>query len=436
MINEIRIETYFEILDNSSLRPKDRTRLNNMRDTLSSFSYIEQQIEFIVKWRSYKENIEFDFRVFGISRNAIISRDLVDNHNKTRSTNIGVRNKNWSGRQEIEFDFPEDEDSNNSENEKENQKTNDQPNKKKFSLFNPFLLLIILLVFLIVNIGLYVYGYISSLGSSPFKLEEGRILKGGEVLGSPFNNIEGFSKEKDGYKMPVDYALAVSLGYDYTGQNYEGPDDLRGIGIYASEDFAWDGTDQFSRDNYAVAGRWEHWSYTIENNKWPNHALYGNKSPDGVRTSGINPVYTDCDSEYYSWLLNQKVLVVNPKNLKAVICMVGNGVTDTNWGGSPLSSGPLGLSYKAQKALGFKVDSEMDGGDFPFNCRDSGSIFGFQLEAFWVLDPDLYELGPIQLHLTPNLLPDPTPTPTPEPTPEPSVTPEPTPAPIENPISY
>lgn len=425
MINEILIETYFESIE-IPLNSKDRLKVQKIRDSINYFKEKEKQVEFIINWRSRRENIEFDYRVFGISRTAIISRTLVDSNNEVKSSIKGQRNKNWNNLRSAEIeDFIKE-----NKEKKDKDRSESEPEEKKRSVFNPLILWISLGVavfVLFLNIGFYLYGFISSSGETPFVLSEGRILKGGEILNTPYLEIEGFSKVKDGYKLPMDYALARSMGYEYTGQNYEGPDDLRGIGIYSSEDFAWGGSDTFSRENYAVAGRWEHWTYTVEKNKWPSHSNYGNKSVDGVKTTGINPVYKNFDENQYSWLLDQKVLVVNPDNGKAVICMVGNGQNDTNWGGSPLSSGPLGLSYLAQVALGFKVDSSMDGGDYPYNCRDSGSIYGFQLEAFWVLEPDLYELGPINIDLTPNLLPDPTPTPTPTPMPTPTPTPEPTP---------
>lgn len=166
-------------------------------------------------------------------------------------------------------------------------------------------------------------------------------------------SVKGLSKKKDGYGIPGAY----QKDKNYTGQNWSKGDAERGKGTMTSEDFANMGGcsgDEFSKQNYAIAARWEYCSYQISPNKYPGWSVHG--CTDGLVDSSIG---SNCDSEQYQWTLKQKVMVYCPKTKKAVVCIVGDGKTNCNWGGNPLAT-MAGLSYKAQEALGLKVSQCLD----------------------------------------------------------------------------
>jgi hypothetical protein len=365
-----KIEDYFKELKGSS---NENNKGIILRSKINSYEYISQQIEFITNWRSNQDNVYFDNRVFGIPLDAILDLSY-RNPNILNSINRYYDN-NYNGDSNIDqFDK--------SNRNKDKNKFNDKRNWFEKHNFNKtgkaikfiakhlkaFLIIlgIVILIIVLLNVFIYVSGILGSAGHTPFSICVGSMST---------STVSGGSKVKDGYKLPIDYILG---GKDkYTGQNFTGDDNLRGIGYFASEDFAWDGTDKFSYENYAIAARWEYCSYSIKDNEWENHANEGNGSTDGIDTS---QPYTNLNAAEYSWTCKQKVLVVNPQNHKGVVCMVGNGIDNPNYGGSPLSF-IAGLSYKAQGALGFKVGT-INGGDYQTNCADSK----IKLEMFWVDD--------------------------------------------------
>ena len=377
---DFKISDYFSLNDESlnTLTPKERSYVKELRDDINSFRTVQEQIDFIEARRTNPECRDFDSRVFNIDEEATfnpsflkgINQDLLNKHynmlsqaspDKYTKRDVGYSqtdSKIVNGFKRLGFN-----------------KTGNVASKV---LTNPVFFLkaalTAIIIILVVNFAIFAAGIVSSSGKTPFVFcNDGKVVGGSGV--GPSNG----TKEKDGYKLPMAH-------YDgYNGKNYNGDDSKRGNGVYASEDFAWDGTSKFSEENYAVAGRWEYVSYRIIKNKYPAHAKYGTKTPDGCMPN------KDVDSSYYKWICKQKVLVVNPENKKGVVCMVGNGKNNPNWGGSPLSAGPLGLSYKAQAALGFKAGSgDLDGGDYPTNCRDSN----VELQAYWV-DEDT-PLGPTE----------------------------------------
>ena len=370
MVLEFTIKDYFE-KDRDGLSYQDVNKISDLRNKLNSFKTIGEQIKYIKHRRSNNVNKTFDQRVFGISKDAKIDPKL------DRELNYDNKNEHWNG-QEVE-DNKEDLDKNRpNQNFLERHNFQKVADKIKFITKNSTIILwisfILIIAFLILNITLFVLGVVNSAGSSPFQ-----ICSGGSAVGS--TSGDG-SKVKNGYKIPVDY---VKAGSNYTGQNYTGSDDDRGIGVFASEDFAFPGTNNFSEDNYAVSSRWEYCSYSIKKGMWPGHASGGNKTSDGVNTS---MPFTNLSNPQYSWIIKQKVLITNPKNGKGVVCIIGNGVDDANWGGSPLDT-VGGLSYKAQGALGFSAGT-IKGGDYNTNCRDSG----ISLDMSWA--PDDAVVGPCQ----------------------------------------
>lgn len=126
MINEILIETYFEPID-IPLNSKDRLKVQKIRDSINYFKEKEKQVEFIINWRSRRENIEFDYRVFGISRTAIISRTLVDSNNEVKSSIKGQRNKYWNNLRSAEIeDFIKE-----NKEKKDKDRSESEPGKKE-----------------------------------------------------------------------------------------------------------------------------------------------------------------------------------------------------------------------------------------------------------------------------------------------------------------
>lgn len=158
-------------------------------------------------------------------------------------------------------------------------------------------------------------------------------------------SVKGLSKVKDGYGIPGAYMKDKS----YTGQNWSKGDAERGKGIFTSEDFVNMGGcsgDEFSKQNYAIAARWEYVSYQVASGKWPGWSVHG--CTDGLVDGSYG---SNVDNDQYAWVVKQKVLVYCPKTKKSVVCIVGDGKSNPNWGGNPLAA-MAGLSYKAQEALG------------------------------------------------------------------------------------
>lgn len=340
------IEDYFGEINEASLSSSDISKAYKVREGINSFDTVVKQVDYITARRTNSKNRKFDYRVFGIPIDGVLDKNRYD-----RSIIQNQQNKNWSGKKPVKISAA----------------TIGRAQAWKstlIGLIKPAAVVVVL--FVLLNMGIYVSGIVGSVGETPFNFCE----KGEST--SPSINVDGGVKVKDGYKLPIDYKIA---GKGYKGQGWSGDDNLRGKGVFASEDFRFGSDDSFSYNNYAIASRWEYVGYSIKDNLWPGQANYGNGISDGVDTS---KPYTGLDSAQYSWVVKQKVLVVNPDNGKAVVTMVGNGVDNPNWGGSPLNT-VAGLSYKAQEALGFKV-GKLDGGDYDVNVRDSG----VELEMFWV----------------------------------------------------
>lgn len=349
------IADYFQPLDERVLSSSERKIVGRIRDDINSFKEVSDQVKYIKNRRKSTRNRRFDEKVFGIPMNAELDRQKYSDAAVT-----GKFNDHWNGRESANI----------------NPETLSKLATIKsaaITLFKPAL--VVIAIFIIINIIIYISGLYNSIGKTPFIF-----CKNGDSYG-PSIRMQGATKEKDGYFIPVDYMIA---GKGYTGQGWSGDPEMRGKGVFASEDFAFDGDDSFSRENYAIAARWEYVSYSVKENMWPSHAAYGNGTSDGVDTS---KPYTNFDSAQYSWTVKQRVLVYNPDNGKAVVVMVGNGVNNPNWGGSPLNA-IAGLSYKAQEALGFKAGG-LDGGDYDVNVRDSG----IELEMWWV--DENTPLGPV-----------------------------------------
>lgn len=348
------IEDYFTMDPPGNFSKSEIKEFNKVREDLNSFKTVKEQVAYINSRRSSLANRKIDHMYYGIPINAEL-----DKKRYSESSTSEEENKYWNGASK-------------SASIKDAAKIQGKGTlgSLNFALISK-VTAIVIVVILIINIIVYAIGAYDSVGKTPFDFCSDK--EGGSSSGGPTNiNFDSATKVKDGYKIPVDYMVA---GAGYTGQGYAGPDDTRGIGVFVSEDFVFDGTDSFSKNNYAIASRWEYVSYSVRTNMWPGHARYGNGTPDGVDTS---KPFKNLDSAQYSWTVKQKVLVHNPENGKSVVCIVGNGVNDANWGGSPLN-GVAGLSYKAQEALGFSAGG-LNGGDYPGNVRDQGT----KLEMWWV----------------------------------------------------
>ena len=305
---EFKIDDYFALDDQilNTLTHKERAYVRELRDDINSFRTVQEQIDFIEARRTNPECREFDSRIFNIDKRAVFDPDflksvtpgLINEHynmlNEASLDKYTIRNVNYSksdskivnGLKRLGF--------------------NETGNVVSKVLTNPVFFLkaalTAIIIILVVNFAIFAAGIVSSSGKTPFVFcNDGKVVGGSGV--GPSNG----TKEKDGYKLPMAH-------YDgYNGKNYNGDDSKRGNGVYASEDFAWDGTSKFSEENYAVAGRWEYVSYRIIKNKYPAHAKYGTKTPDGCMPN------KDVDSSYYKWICKQKVLVVNPENKKGVV---------------------------------------------------------------------------------------------------------------------
>ena len=397
----IKVKDYFKDINKNKVnyRIDDKTTVSDYRQTpdfkklvklrekLNGLPTVNEQLEYLKVWRDYQVNRDLDYRLLGIPKDATVELKKENSDNNFYKAPESVIDPNLD-RAEYETE--------NANFVKNAAGLASAASSIANHLASSWKIYVgAFAVFGLVNAGLFLGGYLTSSGQTPFEVcgdtagKTSSRHRGGSGATYDIAGIKGITKVKDGWKMPVDYMIA---GEGYQGTDWDGPDQDRGIGVYASEDFLNFGGqsgDNFSRSNYAVAGRWEYIGYLVKDGMWPGHDKYGNGTDDGVDTTQ-SYLMKDYTEEGYAWHTKQKVLIINPENGKAVVCIIGDGQGNPNWGGSPLSAGPLGLSYLAQAALGFKVDDTLDGGDYSTNVRDSG----VKLEAYFVdesTEPGVYE---------------------------------------------
>lgn len=269
---------------------------------------------------------------------------------------------------------------------------------KKASSILPFIitilevLLVIIVVILIINLIVYLIGGAQAvMGSTPFATcKRANASVGGEIDGGTFAktiDVDGLEMSipgntwqyKDGdeegdwvngseilYKDPSYYQKYEETreisNYHYT--EYIGAEENRGVGSYAEEDFAGltyaDGTPLNTETDYIINMRWEYCGFYVQSLNTYQGGIGDVRSPYG---DNIQAYVGNLNNDYYSKILQQRVLVVNPANGKSCICMVGNGWSNPNWGPAP-SNRLGGLSRAAMDYLeyecGFNSSTYLD----------------------------------------------------------------------------
>ena len=175
MITKIRIETYFGD-PKGSLSSSDVIKLRELRDSINSYQTMREQLRYIKIWRSDEKNRSFDMRVFDISPSAYIDRELERSIEYSNKVNIY-----WNGRKSEDLDKLE-----SATKIKTKSPGNftasgwlrDHNFKKASNILlkmkmSPSLclgiFLTIIAIFLIVSAFFFIYGVISSIGSTPFE---------------------------------------------------------------------------------------------------------------------------------------------------------------------------------------------------------------------------------------------------------------------------
>ena len=152
-------------------------------------------------------------------------------------------------------------------------------------------------------------------------------------------------------KLPVDWGYVHRNQADFDGGNWQGEDDVRGIGIFNCNEEG-DGS-EFYRRAYALNVRWEYCRYGYKEGVFPAHAHYKAKHEGtGIEVGGTSAscVYKNkiincqiVDGKQISALKSAHIIVYNPESKLACVCGTGfNAVpelpsTDLNWGGAPLA---------------------------------------------------------------------------------------------------
>jgi len=350
-----RISDYFGDL-NPRISAWERREAWRIRQEINSFRTIGEQARYIRARRRVIRNLIFDERIFGIPRNSVLDR--------LYSESDPTYNKHWDP-SAPQVDLEEYEKSVASGGYQASggfvkslsnwaSYHNFSGLSKGISLLSSkgFLygFLIALICFVLLNAALFVTGFVNSIGATPFALCVG---------GVDVSNYVAVSKFKDGKYLPVDYRLAEISGIQYTGKNYRGDVDNRGYGKFRLETFDYDNiwTTEYDEDGnpvrtyiswyftdntYALTARWEYMTYHV--------------TEDGNYVDLEQP-FEDVDAEYVNWVLQQKVLIRNPKNDSGVVAIVGNGSNRTYWEENTDLDFIGGISRLAARELKLRTDA-------------------------------------------------------------------------------
>lgn len=168
-------------------------------------------------------------------------------------------------------------------------------------------------------------------------------------------SAKGKRMEIDGVEvtLPVDWNYAHTNQSDFKGNNWNGDDSVRGIGIFNCNEEGFDTQEggEYSQ-SYSVNCRWDYCSYGSVDGAYPTHASYKGKDSTGTIEVGgtsascvsgdriIN--YSLTSDKQYAAMNKAKIIVYNPESGKACVCAVGyNGCPghegNPNWGGAPLA---------------------------------------------------------------------------------------------------
>ena len=161
------------------------------------------------------------------------------------------------------------------------------------------------------------------------------------VSGTKVTTIDGVTM-----KLPVDWGYAHRSQSDFNGANWNGSDNVRGIGIFNCNEEG-DGSSAYA-NSYAINVRWEYVWYTNVYGKWPSHARYtGTSKSTGIQVGGVSDgigsirSFSNFDlNSYVNALGEAKILCVNPDTGKGCVCASGFyalGRAEHNWGGNPLA---------------------------------------------------------------------------------------------------
>lgn len=372
------LEDYFVELDENSLRRLnnfERQKLVEFRNTLNSKETVQEQALFVEEWRAIPKNRQWDEEIFGIPEDGKLRREYFtstqnNQYYKYHRSNLdqyadkGIRDENG-----------------NIEKTNKLSKLKDLPAKILSGLK---IFMICVAVFAIFNLVIYIGGGLTGqFGKTPFQTcEPGASAPEGDYSSSTFTKtmkdssgierkLPGNCWDYEGY----DELRETDLDHIYKSEDYRKDDADRGNGCFYPEDFAWETTDVDTNEDYVVNMRWEYCGFYIEApNYWsrqggssyyehddlvlPATGGYRRRSsrkgsPRGYDHAVPNGGYDDA---YFSWLINQKILVVNPVNGKACICQIGDPtIQDANWGPG-LTRRLGGLSQLAIDYLEYNYD--------------------------------------------------------------------------------
>lgn len=171
-------------------------------------------------------------------------------------------------------------------------------------------------------------------------------------------------------KLPVDWGYATRHQQNFHGNNWEGDDAARGIGIFNCNEEG-DNSQEFA-DSYSVNIRWEYCGYGSKAGGYPTHVNYKGVDSSGqfevggtdeTCVSGGGIINQTVDNKQYNPTSKAKVIVYNPETGKACVCApgfnaLGNGNTNCNWGGAPLAL-MGGITTKVSSTIGAKQNKSV-----------------------------------------------------------------------------
>lgn len=381
----IRIEDYF-ISESQFLKKPTSTERNNLymfRDELNRCITVQDQVNLIKEWRGDNLNVIFDRQVLGIDRFAVVypysNREL----NKVVKYQIKTQKEKEEAEQGQEI-----------------------KNKKKTPLIRFLIKLakpvsiigaVISLLATFWKYGGYVgaaFGIVGLLHSTPFghclinldtyemAYTKSLVDNSGAIRFIPGNGFQygGYEEEREkiinGYyeESPKDLnndgdtddGLEEDHYHKYknfTTADWVLPEEQRGIGTFGELNMSnMRLNDLDPQCDYVISMRWEYMPWFINgasslDAEDPKPSRY--EHPDKLTQSVNHPEEPiDADIDYCNWLLQQKIIVMNPINNKSVICVPGDDQS-LLWG--PANTQRLGLlSKRAIIDLDYDTSSDVE----------------------------------------------------------------------------
>lgn len=347
----IRVEDYFKPV-NKNLDRHEKNMVIALRNEINDLRTVGEQYDFVKTRRQDPAALEFDRRVFGFSKQAVIF-----DPNAIERNRLNEYYKNICDEVEFEDEFSK-------------QKRKRFKKKVYITIFCSIFGAIFSL-FQTVNKYGGLLGATTFFRHTPFRIctvdlenssptyTKSLVDDKGITRYIPGNgwDYSGYEQQREdiinGIVPDEDHPLIA-----FTSEMYSGLEESRGVGTFRKLGKTNSKSTIDPQSDYVIVMRWEYMPFYIEMpdgeeqrpSRYPNADSVSFASDVGLAV---------IDQDYKDWLAKQKFIIFNPTNHKSVICEPGDGTKDVLWGGKNVQ--PLGLlSGPAIEDLDYDVDSGIE----------------------------------------------------------------------------